>query len=173
MRIATIGAGISGLTIAAALRHFDPQVEVQLYERDTATAPRFQGYSLGIKGEYGISVLRQLGIFEQLRADMVPVTNFVSATRRGRLYSSCRRALRNTSTCESGVTGSRRLCARRHPTWRSTTAWTAPVIGRRLMRSKSCSVTVRRCKPTTWWRPMVLDRRYDSNLLLTTNATSD
>jgi salicylate hydroxylase len=83
MRIATIGAGISGLTIAAALQHFDPQVEIQLYERDTVTAPRFQGYSLGMKGEYGISVLRQLGIFEQLRADMVPITNFVFCDQKG------------------------------------------------------------------------------------------
>jgi 2-polyprenyl-6-methoxyphenol hydroxylase-like FAD-dependent oxidoreductase len=83
MRIATIGAGISGLTIAAALRHFDPHVEVQLYERDTDTAQRFQGYSLGMKGEYGISVLRQLGVLDQLRADMVPVTNFVFCDQKG------------------------------------------------------------------------------------------
>ncbi len=83
MKVATIGSGICGLTFAAAIRHFNPDVEVQLYERDTSSDARFQGYSLGMKGDAGIPVLRQLGIFDRLRADMMPVHNFVFCDQKG------------------------------------------------------------------------------------------
>src|SRR5215471_3097163 len=83
MRIAVVGGGICGLTFAAAMRHFNPDVEVQLYERDTAADARFQGYSLGMKGDAGIPVLRQLGLFDRLQADMMPVRNFVFCDQKG------------------------------------------------------------------------------------------
>jgi salicylate hydroxylase len=81
MRIAIIGAGIGGLTLAAALRYFDPQLEIDLYERDATN--RAQGYSLGLKGDAGILALRRLGLFEQLRPFMTPITNFVFCNQRG------------------------------------------------------------------------------------------
>ncbi len=83
MRVTIIGAGIGGLTLAAAVRHFNPQVEVDLYERDEDATSRAQGYSLGLKGESGILALRQLGLFEQIRPSMVPITNFVFCNQRG------------------------------------------------------------------------------------------
>src|SRR5262245_49328538 len=83
MKVAAIGAGISGLTLAAALRHLNPRDDVELYERDPEVDSRFQGYSLGIKGEGGIPVLRQLGLLDQLRPEMVPITNFVFCDQRG------------------------------------------------------------------------------------------
>ena len=83
MRIAVVGGGICGLTFAAAMQHFNSDVEVQLYERDTAPDARFQGYSLGMKGDAGIPVLRQLGVFDRLRADMMPVRNFVFCDQKG------------------------------------------------------------------------------------------
>jgi 2-polyprenyl-6-methoxyphenol hydroxylase-like FAD-dependent oxidoreductase len=49
MRVAVIGRGICGLTFAAAMRRFNADVDVQLYERDAAPESRFQGYSLGMK----------------------------------------------------------------------------------------------------------------------------
>jgi 2-polyprenyl-6-methoxyphenol hydroxylase-like FAD-dependent oxidoreductase len=61
MKVVAIGAGVSGLTLAAALTRLDPRVEVELYERDADALSRFQGYSLGLKGEGGLPVLRQLG----------------------------------------------------------------------------------------------------------------
>src|SRR5215471_2097206 len=83
MRIAVVGSGICGLTFAAAMQHVNSDVEVQLYERDTAPDARFQGYSLGMKGDAGIPVLRQLGVFDMLRADMLPVRNFVFCDQKG------------------------------------------------------------------------------------------
>jgi 2-polyprenyl-6-methoxyphenol hydroxylase-like FAD-dependent oxidoreductase len=83
MRVAVFGAGISGLTLAAALRQFAPDVDVDVYERDNALDSRFQGYSLGIKGDTGILALRRLGLFEHLRLSMTPTTNFVFLTLHG------------------------------------------------------------------------------------------
>src|SRR5215471_2147150 len=83
MRIAVVGSGICGLTFAAAMQHVNSDVEVELYERDTAPDARFQGYSLGMKGDAGIPVLRQLAIFDRLQADLMPVRNFVFCDQRG------------------------------------------------------------------------------------------
>lgn len=83
MKVIAIGAGVSGLTLAAALIRFDPSVEVELYERDADAASRFQGYSLGLKGEGGLPVLRQLGLFEELRPYMQPITNFIFCDQQG------------------------------------------------------------------------------------------
>jgi len=83
VKIAAIGTGISGLTFAAAMRHFNPSVEVELYERDASPDARFQGYSLGMKANGGIPVLRQLGLFDKMRTDMLPVSNFVFCDQKG------------------------------------------------------------------------------------------
>ncbi len=40
---AGIGAGISGLTFATAMRRFSPQTPVEVYERDQSLASRPQG----------------------------------------------------------------------------------------------------------------------------------
>lgn len=54
MKIGVIGAGISGLTFAAAMRRFAPETQVELYERELDATSRFQGYSLGLKGDAGL-----------------------------------------------------------------------------------------------------------------------
>jgi salicylate hydroxylase len=56
---------------------------VHLYERDTGADARFQGYSLGMKANGGIPVLRELGLFDGMRADMLPVSNFVFCDQKG------------------------------------------------------------------------------------------
>jgi 2-polyprenyl-6-methoxyphenol hydroxylase-like FAD-dependent oxidoreductase len=64
MKIVVIGAGVSGLTFAAAMQHFSPQTQVEVYERDQSLASRPRGYSLGLKGDAGLAVLKTLGLYE-------------------------------------------------------------------------------------------------------------
>jgi len=56
LRIGVVGAGISGLTFAAAMRRLSPATNVELYERDESATSRRQGYSLGLKGDAGLTV---------------------------------------------------------------------------------------------------------------------
>jgi 2-polyprenyl-6-methoxyphenol hydroxylase-like FAD-dependent oxidoreductase len=85
MEIAVIGAGISGLAFAAAMRQKTPGARVTVYERDESAFSRPQGYALGIRGETGLRALRELGIVEQVfQGDSVRVTDFVFTDQRGR-----------------------------------------------------------------------------------------
>ena len=83
MKIAVIGAGISGLTFAAAMQRFSPETQVELYERDQGLTSRPQGYSLGLKGDLGLGVLKTLGLYDHLAQEMVMITNFVFCNQRG------------------------------------------------------------------------------------------
>ena len=71
MKITVIGAGISGLTFAAAMQRFSPETQVELYERDQGLTSRLQGYSLGLKGDLGLGVLKILGLYDHLAQEMV------------------------------------------------------------------------------------------------------
>jgi salicylate hydroxylase len=83
MKIAVIGAGISGLTFAAAMQRLSPETEVEVYERDQSLTNRPQGYSLGLKGDLGLAVLKTLGLYEHLAQEMVTITNFAFCNQRG------------------------------------------------------------------------------------------
>jgi salicylate hydroxylase len=83
MKVAVIGAGISGLTFAAAMQRFSPQTEVEVYERDQSLTYRPQGYSLGLKGDLGLAVLKTLGLYEQIVVEVATITNFVFCNQRG------------------------------------------------------------------------------------------
>src|SRR5215471_14612169 len=83
MKITVIGAGISGLTFAAALQHFSPQIQVEVYERDQSLTSRPQGYSLGLRGDLGLSVLKTLGLYDQLTQEIATIPNFVFCNQRG------------------------------------------------------------------------------------------
>ncbi len=85
MKIAVIGAGISGLTFAAAMRRFAPEAQVELYERDVSATSRFQGYSLGMKGDGGLPVLKALGLYDQLAEHAVPIMNFIFLDQRAKV----------------------------------------------------------------------------------------
>ncbi len=83
MKIAVIGAGISGLTFAAAMQRFSPQTQVEMYERDQSLTSRPQGYSLGLRGDLGLAVLKTLGLYEQLAQEIATIPNFVFCNQRG------------------------------------------------------------------------------------------
>ncbi len=85
MKIAVIGAGISGLTFTAALRRSVPGIEVHIYERDPSADSRFQGYSLGLKGDGGLPVLKSLGLYDQLSLQVVNIVNFAFCDQSGRV----------------------------------------------------------------------------------------
>src|SRR5262245_38365203 len=85
MNIGVIGAGIAGLTFAAAMRRFAPETKVELFERDLSATSRFQGYSLGLKGDGGLLVLKTLGLHDRLAAQAVTISNFMFCDQRGRV----------------------------------------------------------------------------------------
>lgn len=85
MKIGVIGAGISGLTFAAAMKRSAPKMQVELYERDVSATSRFQGYSLGMKGDGGLPVLKTLGLYDQLAEHAVPIMNFIFCDQRGKI----------------------------------------------------------------------------------------
>jgi 2-polyprenyl-6-methoxyphenol hydroxylase-like FAD-dependent oxidoreductase len=85
MKIAVIGAGISGLTFAAAMKRFAPGIQVELYERDVSATSRFQGYSLGMKGDGGLPMLKTLGLYDQLAERAVLIMNFIFCDQRGKI----------------------------------------------------------------------------------------
>jgi 2-polyprenyl-6-methoxyphenol hydroxylase-like FAD-dependent oxidoreductase len=63
MKVIIIGAGISGLTLAAALAQLASQHEVELYERDRSPGVRRKGYAISLKGDAGLGpVLRPAGV---------------------------------------------------------------------------------------------------------------
>src|SRR5215813_1135045 len=85
MNIGVIGAGIAGLTFAAAMRRFAPEAKVELYERDLSATSRFQGYSLGLKGDAGLAVLKTLGLHDLLEQQAITIKNFLFCDQRGRV----------------------------------------------------------------------------------------
>lgn len=76
MRIAVVGAGISGLTFTAALRQRAPAIKVVVYERDPG--PLARGYALGMNTDAGMKVLEAIGIRDEvLGPNAMKVTGFV------------------------------------------------------------------------------------------------
>ena len=85
MKVIIIGAGISGLTLAAALAQLAFQHEVELYERDLSPGARRKGYAISLKGDAGLAVLERLGLRESVLAGGgQQVMNFVINDRHGR-----------------------------------------------------------------------------------------
>ena len=82
LRIGVVGAGISGLTFAAAMRRLSPATNVELYERDESATSRRQGYSLGLKGDAGLTV-KTLDLYDLLAKEAITITNFVICDQRG------------------------------------------------------------------------------------------
>jgi 2-polyprenyl-6-methoxyphenol hydroxylase-like FAD-dependent oxidoreductase len=85
VKVIIVGAGISGLTLAAALAQLAPRIEVEIFERDATSAERRKGYAIGLKGDTGLDVLGRLGLRDEVLTDGAQqVTNFVITDRQGR-----------------------------------------------------------------------------------------
>jgi salicylate hydroxylase len=86
MRIAIVGAGLGGLTLAAALRQKSDTADVEMYERDASADSRPQGYAIGLKHDGGIAALTDLGLRSAVldADDTTLVTGFVFTDQRGR-----------------------------------------------------------------------------------------
>jgi 2-polyprenyl-6-methoxyphenol hydroxylase-like FAD-dependent oxidoreductase len=76
MQVAVVGAGIAGLTFAAAMNRLAPSAGVTIYEQDASPLSRPEGYSLGLRGDAGLLVLKKLGLYEAIAADAVVIANF-------------------------------------------------------------------------------------------------
>jgi salicylate hydroxylase len=86
MKVMIVGAGISGLTLAAALTQLAPRIAVELYEGDASASVRRKGYAISLKGDAGLAVLERLGVRDHVLAhDAQQVTNFVINDCRGRI----------------------------------------------------------------------------------------
>jgi salicylate hydroxylase len=85
MDIVVVGAGIGGLTFAAAIRRKAPGTRVTLLERDASPSGRPQGYAIGLKRDLGVAALAELGLAEPVvgAAGTVRVTAFVFTDQRG------------------------------------------------------------------------------------------
>ena len=53
MKVIIVGAGVSGLTLAAAVAELAPQHDVELYERDASAAGRRKARRLGSRARKG------------------------------------------------------------------------------------------------------------------------
>jgi len=85
VKIAVIGAGLSGLTLAAAIRQRSPGIEVALYERDDSQDSRPQGYAIGLRNSLALDALASLGVRDDVVGqDAVIVTNFEITDERGK-----------------------------------------------------------------------------------------
>ena len=86
MRVGVIGAGIGGLTFAAAMRRLAPDVELAMFEADASPTARPQGYAIGLKAGGGVDVLRELGLLDAVLAgDAVRVGSFTFTDHHGRV----------------------------------------------------------------------------------------
>jgi 2-polyprenyl-6-methoxyphenol hydroxylase-like FAD-dependent oxidoreductase len=84
VKIAVIGAGLSGLTFAAARRTLAPATEVTLYERDASATGRTQGYAIGLRIGFGLEALGTLGVREPvIGSEAYKVTDFAILDQRG------------------------------------------------------------------------------------------
>jgi 2-polyprenyl-6-methoxyphenol hydroxylase-like FAD-dependent oxidoreductase len=84
MQVAVVGAGIAGLTFAAAMRKLAPSAGVTLFEREGAASSRAEGYGLGLRGDAGLLVLKRLGLYSDLASDTTVIANFTVLDQRGR-----------------------------------------------------------------------------------------
>ena len=84
MRVGVIGAGIGGLTFAAAMGRLAPDVEVAVFEADASPTARPQGYAIGLKAGGGLDVLSELGLLDAVLAgDTIRVGSFTFTDHHG------------------------------------------------------------------------------------------
>jgi 2-polyprenyl-6-methoxyphenol hydroxylase-like FAD-dependent oxidoreductase len=65
MRIAIIGAGPAGCTLARLLLHSDTHVDITIYEGEDSLDARTQGGTLDLHTESGIAALKSAGLYDE------------------------------------------------------------------------------------------------------------
>jgi salicylate hydroxylase len=66
LRIAIVGGGIGGLTLANALKIKAPTVSVQIFERDANEFDRSQGFALTLRADMGLAALKTVGLADTI-----------------------------------------------------------------------------------------------------------
>ncbi|KAI9852872.1 MAG: hypothetical protein M1838_004431 [Thelocarpon superellum] len=73
VRVAIIGAGPAGLTLAALLQRATPStarpIDVTVFESETSSTARLQGGTLDLHEESGLLAIREAGLWEEFRED--------------------------------------------------------------------------------------------------------
>jgi 2-polyprenyl-6-methoxyphenol hydroxylase-like FAD-dependent oxidoreductase len=64
-KIAIVGAGPAGCTLARLLLHAKEAVEITIFERETDLNERTQGGTLDLHTESGIEALKRCGLYEE------------------------------------------------------------------------------------------------------------
>ena len=99
MKVAVIGAGVSGLTFAAAMRKKAPGAEVTIYERDESAGSRPQGYAIGLRNGLGLTALAELGLRDAVvGTDSIRVTNLAITNQGGQALLSLRSSPNDPNT---------------------------------------------------------------------------
>lgn len=88
LRIAIVGGGIGGLTLANLLAR--QGLEATVYERDASLDARNQGYALGLTRDAGLQVLGQLGLAEAVEATGRRASDFAFLTPAGKRLMNLR-----------------------------------------------------------------------------------
>jgi 2-polyprenyl-6-methoxyphenol hydroxylase-like FAD-dependent oxidoreductase len=65
IKIAIIGAGPAGCTLARLLQHSNTPVHITIYEGEHSLNARTQGGSLDLHTESGIAALKSAGLYEE------------------------------------------------------------------------------------------------------------
>jgi 2-polyprenyl-6-methoxyphenol hydroxylase-like FAD-dependent oxidoreductase len=91
MKVIIVRAGISGLTLAAALAQLAPHHEVEFYERNASAADRRKSNASGLKGDEGLAVPEQLGLRDKV-PDADRVAGAIAARGRKAVLESRRAA---------------------------------------------------------------------------------
>src|SRR5450432_3498069 len=84
MNVIIIGAGIGGLTFGNLLHQSDRSIQFHIFERDAGPHSRAQGYSLTLREPGGLTPLRQLGLYDEMKAVSSIVVNFPFLTQTGK-----------------------------------------------------------------------------------------
>jgi 2-polyprenyl-6-methoxyphenol hydroxylase-like FAD-dependent oxidoreductase len=65
IRIAIIGAGPAGCTLARLLQRSDAPIEVTIFESDSSLTRRSQGGTLDLHTNTGIAAIKKAGLFDE------------------------------------------------------------------------------------------------------------
>jgi 2-polyprenyl-6-methoxyphenol hydroxylase-like FAD-dependent oxidoreductase len=66
-KVAVIGAGPAGCTLARLIQRFDAPVEITIFESDESLTHRSQGGTLDLHTDSGIAALKKADLYDEFR----------------------------------------------------------------------------------------------------------